>query len=153
MTAAEIKDKACSDGLKEDGAFKREYHKRRREREKEREKENERLQKEREKKEREAEAKRLKEEEEAEAKRLKEVEEARHIALEEKRIDEERVKKWAKFHVHNFTGKFWAISTTWHCILSSLFFYSAIQITRRILSFRSHFGRCSKEEERNPGAN
>lgn len=105
MTAAEIKDKACSDGLKEDVAFKKEYYKREREREKEREKENERLQKEREQKEREAEAKRLKEEEEAEAKRLKEVEEARRIALEDKCIDEERVKGWVKSN--NLKGKLW----------------------------------------------
>jgi len=107
MTAAEIKDKARSDGLKEDVAFKEEYHKRRREREKKREKENERLQKEREQKEREAEAKRLKEEEEAEVKRLKEVEEARRIALEDKCIDEERVKGWVKSN--NLKGKLWPV--------------------------------------------
>ena len=41
--------------------------------------------------------------------------------MEEKHIDEERVKKWVQFH--NFKGKFGAISTAWHYILSSLFFY------------------------------
>ena len=101
MTAAEIRDKARSDGWKDDRAFKEEYYKRKREREKE----NERLQKEREQKEREAEAKRLKEEEEAEAKRLKEEEEARRIALEDKCIDEERVKGWVKSN--NLKGKLW----------------------------------------------
>ena len=105
MTAAEIKDKARSDGWNDDHAFKEEYYKREREREKEREKENERLQKEREQKEREAEAKRLKEEEEAEVKRLKEVEQARRIALEDKCIDEERVKGWVKSN--NLKGKLW----------------------------------------------
>ena len=94
MTAAEIKDKARSDGWNDDHAFKEEYYKREREREKEREKENERLQKEREQKEREAEAKRLKEEEEA-----------RRIALEDKCIDEERVKGWVKSN--NLKGKLW----------------------------------------------
>ena len=105
MTAAEIKDKARSDGWNDDHAFKEEYYKREREREKEREKENERLQKEREQKEREAEAKRLKEEEEAKAKRLKEAEEASRIALEDKFIDEERVKGWVKSN--NLKGKLW----------------------------------------------
>ena len=90
MTAAEIRDKARSDGWKDDRAFKEEYYKRKREREKE----NERLQKEREQKEREAEAKRLKEEEEA-----------RRIALEDKCIDEERVKGWVKSN--NLKGKLW----------------------------------------------
>ena len=94
MTAAEIKDKARSDGWKDDGAFKREYYKREREREKEREKENERLQKEREQKER-----------EAKAKRLKEAEEASRTALEDKFIDEERVKGWVKSN--NLKGKMW----------------------------------------------
>ena len=108
LTSVEIKRKALSDGNAKYLAF----CEKEREREKERYRENERLQEEREQKEREANAKRLKEKEEAKAK-------ARRIALEEKRIDEERVKKWAKFH--NFTGKFGAISTTWHCILSSLF--------------------------------
>lgn len=111
LTSAEIKRKALSDGNAKYLAF----CEREREREKERYREEEREQKERE-----ANDKRLKEKEEAKAKSLKEEEEeARCIALEEKRIDEERVKKWAKFH--NFTGKFGAISTTWHCILSSLF--------------------------------
>jgi len=116
MTTAEIKDKARSDGRKDNDAFKAEYYKRERERAKEREKENERLQKEREQKEREAEAKRLKEEEEAEAKRLKEEEEAevkrlkeeeeaRRIAMEDKCIDEERVKGWVKSN--NLKGKLW----------------------------------------------
>ena len=117
MTAAEIKDKARSDGWKDDGAFKREYYKREREREKEREKENERLQKEREQKEREAEAKRLKEEEEAKAKRLKEEEEARRIALEDKCMDEERVKGWVKSN--NLKGKLWQyICAITICIVS-----------------------------------
>ena len=117
MTAAEIRDKARSDGWKDNHAFKEEYYKRKREREKEREKENERLQKEREQKEREAEAKRLKEEEEAKAKRLKGAEEASRIALEDKCIDEERVKGWVKSN--NLKGKLWQyICAITICIVS-----------------------------------
>jgi len=44
-------------------------------------------------------------EEEAKAKRLKEEEEARRIALEDKFIDEERVKGWVKSN--NLKGKMW----------------------------------------------
>ncbi len=44
-------------------------------------------------------------EEEAKAKRLKEEEEARRIALEDKFIDEERVKGWVKSN--NLKGKLW----------------------------------------------